>query len=202
MTAALGPSARFGPAMVYDSKSDRVILFGGGVSPNPNWYQTAETWAYDFNTNTWTNMTPSSGPSARRFHAMAYDSTNDLTILFGGTVHFENLLGDTWAYDFNTNTWTNMTPPVAPGARELHEMAYDSKAHLTVMFGGVGIVGPWWYRSIPTSPSSPRGLRATEGNRQVTLTWDPPSNDGGKPVTGSRVYGFRWPDGLPRAASR
>ena len=43
------PPARYAHAMAYDSRSDRVILFGGfegGVSSN-------ETWSYDDDTNAW-----------------------------------------------------------------------------------------------------------------------------------------------------
>jgi hypothetical protein len=54
MNPATRPSARACHAMVYDSHSDRVILFGGCVSGAAN----NETWAYDLETNTWTQMTP------------------------------------------------------------------------------------------------------------------------------------------------
>ena len=37
-------------------------------------------------------------------------------------------------------------------------------------------------------PSAPRNLAAVAGNGTVTLTWSAPSNDGGWPVTGYRVY--------------
>jgi len=40
------PYGRDGPAMAYDAKSDRIILFGGDVSPAG---VTAETWAFDLN---------------------------------------------------------------------------------------------------------------------------------------------------------
>jgi hypothetical protein len=43
--------------MAYNSVADRVIMFGGQVDKTSFKY-TNETWTYDFNTNTWTNMTP------------------------------------------------------------------------------------------------------------------------------------------------
>lgn len=102
------PAPRFAHSMVYDAESDRIIMFGGLVEPAPTWSD--ETWTYDFNTNTWTNMKPAVRPSPRHGPGMAYDSESDRMILFGGTMRGE-LFGDTWAYDLNTNTWANLTPP-------------------------------------------------------------------------------------------
>jgi hypothetical protein len=91
--------------MVYDAESDRSIMFGG--SPGGS-----ETWAYDYNTDTWTNMEPSIGPGDRSRHAMVYISAADRVILFGGQVGSTEYIyiNETWTYDLNTNTWTNMTP--------------------------------------------------------------------------------------------
>src|SRR6266581_7077337 len=64
-------------SVAYDSRSDRIILFGG-FTTRPS----AETWAYDANTDSWTNMTPAYSPPARSLAAMAYDSESDRVILF------------------------------------------------------------------------------------------------------------------------
>jgi hypothetical protein len=42
LTPSFSPSARYGHAMVYDSESDRVILFGGTGSI------LSDTWTYDY----------------------------------------------------------------------------------------------------------------------------------------------------------
>ena len=39
------------------------------------------------------------------------------------------------------------------------------------------------------APGAPRNLEATEGDKQVTLSWTPPSDDGGEPITG---YEYRY----------
>src|SRR5439155_478261 len=90
-------------------------------------------------TSEWTNMNPSVKPSAREFHAMAYDSRSDRIILFGGTQSLPPFDSDeTWAYDFNTNTWTNMDPASKPSARDGHAMAYDTQSDRVILFGGSG----------------------------------------------------------------
>ena len=42
------------------------------------------------------------------------------------------------------------------------------------------------------APDAPRDLRATPGDRKVTLEWKPPANDGGSPV---RLYIYRHAEG-------
>ncbi len=116
--------------MAYDAESDRVILFGGITGGDND-----ETWAYDFNTNTWTNMEPAARPTRRPSHALAYDAESDRVVLFGGhqsAVHSDG----TWAYDFNTNTWTKMEPPTQPLKLAEHNLAYDAESDRGVLFGG------------------------------------------------------------------
>lgn len=134
MAPSVRPSARSAhPAMVYDSESDRIILFGGYVS---GYGGSDETWAYDFNSNTWTSMSPATRPPALSSHNMAYDSESDRVILFGGLDKDRERRDETWAYDFNTNTWSKMTPTTGPSPRAVHGMAYDSESDRIILFGG------------------------------------------------------------------
>jgi hypothetical protein len=143
--------------MAYDSQSDRVILFGG--------YGTGElgdTWAYDYNTNTWTEMTPSNSPESRDYHSMVYVPTTDRIILYGGGDNVGR--DDTWAYDYNTNTWTEMAPEFSPGLRSWHSMAYDAGTETVVFFGGAPRRDPifhddtWFYDPLANTWSPLGGL--------------------------------------------
>ena len=40
----------------------------------------------------------------------------------------------------------------------------------------------------PTVPSAAQNLQTTSGDGQVVLTWEPPSSDGGSPITNYRIY--------------
>ena len=135
--------------MVYDSESDVVIMFGGALHRDSNplsddsWYFN-DTWSYDYNTNTWTNMTYTSYPLNYYFDAVAYDSESDRVIVYGGTKEADAYLDptggrytdETWSYDYNTNTWDNITPSVSPSPRTGSSMVYDSKNDLIILFGG------------------------------------------------------------------
>ena len=131
------PSPRDGLAMAYDSKADRMIVFGGERGSLLD-----DTWAYDLNTNSWTSLNPTISPSPRAGHSMAYDSQADRIILFGGAIQ-GGFVGDTWAYDFSTNNWANLTRPGGPVSRELHAMVYDSLSDRTVLFGGYASDVQW-----------------------------------------------------------
>ncbi|MHA3964332.1 MAG: Kelch repeat-containing protein [Candidatus Thorarchaeota archaeon SMTZ1-45] len=140
MSPATVPPARAGHALTYDIESDRIIMFsghrtgGGGTLQNWN-----DTWAYDFNTDTWTNMNPTTMPPPRLMAWMTYDSESDICILFGGICDGGNFYGDTWAYDYNTNNWTNMNPSNAPSNR-VAAMTYDSESDKIILYGGGGYI--------------------------------------------------------------
>ncbi len=53
---AVSPGERAFHGTAYDSKADKVVLFGGGTD-NAGPF-TDETWLYDPQANTWTNVTP------------------------------------------------------------------------------------------------------------------------------------------------
>lgn len=142
------PDYRHAHQLAYDSESDAVILYGGRSHQDHNPYgiemKYNDTWAYNFNSNTWINMTTSSTPDGRYLHAMTYDSESDKVIIFGGVDHSGELfttedrpyLVETWAYDYNSNTWENLTTSEGPEARIESRMVYDSESDRCILFGG------------------------------------------------------------------
>jgi N-acetylneuraminic acid mutarotase len=129
------PSARDAHAMAYASDSGKVILFGGWDNKADVYRK--DTWAYDSAANTWTDLKPAGAvPFARSLHSMVYSPAVGRLILFGGWDYF-NDFNDTWTYDVNTNTWTDLQPPGAiPLARDGHAMVFDSLTSKVVLFGG------------------------------------------------------------------
>jgi len=138
MSPLLSPSPRYDHQLVYDSRSDRVILFGGAVGAGPTLL--GDTWAYDHESDIWTNLAPAVSPPARQASAMAHDSESDLTIVFGGRGGTGN---DTWTYNSTANNWTPMSPSTSPSVRWGSRMVYDSRADRTVLFGGYTGIGPY-----------------------------------------------------------
>jgi hypothetical protein len=55
-------------------------------------------------------MEPNENPGKLTLHAMAYNANLDLVVLFGGRVGSGTAYTDeTWTYDLNSDTWTNVT---------------------------------------------------------------------------------------------
>jgi Galactose oxidase, central domain len=132
---AVSPAARSYYAMAYDSKLDRLVLFGGENVNHGDFF--ADTWAYSLGTDRWTQMRPKESPPARDYSVMVYDSVRDRMLLFGGADSNETPFDDLWAYEFGRDTWSELKPTgPRPTARAWHAMAFDNEAGVLVLFGG------------------------------------------------------------------
>jgi N-acetylneuraminic acid mutarotase len=130
------PPARSAHAMAYDSSRGLITVFGGVLDSAPD---ATDTWAYDSAANAWTELKPSGTlPQGRYGSSMAYDSSTDRVIMFGGfNGTLSEWFGDTWAYDSVTNTWTELRPAgEAPAARQYPSLVYVPPTGQVVMFGG------------------------------------------------------------------
>lgn len=172
------PGSRYDHDMVYDSHPSRqqIILFGGLTSaPGPS----GDTWAWSSASQMWT-LRSTVGPQPRFNHAMAYDSSRQRVVLFGGH-DGSSLLSDTWEYNPATNTWAQIFPANAPSARVWHRMVYDSARQRVVLFGGLNgspLQDTWEWNGtnwtlMATGPMTPRYLTgmAYDRVRQVTVMW-------------------------------
>ena len=140
-----------------------------------------DTWSYDPHSNAWTELSPAGDlPTARAAHAMAYEPTSGVIILFGGWDDFNEIeLNDTWAYDPAANTWTELSPAGdLPAPREDHSLVYDPYTGEMIMFGGYdanGKFGDTWAYSLATNTwtdLSPAG-DVPSGRDRHSMVYDP-----------------------------
>jgi hypothetical protein len=199
VTSGTEPPMRWGSRMVYDARSRRAILFGGSDG-----YTAAtlnDTWAFDFETNTWTLMGPAVSPPPHHFAAMAYHPLADRVVLFGGyNIWQDVVLNDTWVYDYDTNTWTELHPDASPSPRLYHAMAWDAVSNRMILFGGVSypyepLLGDTWSLDLkretwtlltPTPAPSARAWHVMEG------TWSGVLLFGGSPQHEVYTYDDTW----------
>ena len=132
-----GPSRRYGHSAILEPGRDRMVISHGFTSSG----RFDDTWAFDLANNTWRNLTPSGTKPLRRcLHHAAYDAERSQMLLFGGCASGFGPcpLGDLWAFDLNTNTWTERTGQVKPAPRTHYGMVFDDARSQLVIFGGEG----------------------------------------------------------------
>ena len=152
-TPTLVPEFWYGSANTYDSDAKKILVFGGAGKARPSdiGEYSNELWEFDLSTTTWTELSPSGTiPSKRGYVNMAYDKENKKTILFGGTNRsfgpgdVGQTFNDTYAYDYDKNEWIKLNCSVAPHARFLPGLAYNSKEkHILLHAGGLSFTDTW-----------------------------------------------------------
>ncbi|MCG3125369.1 MAG: hypothetical protein CHACPFDD_00187 [Phycisphaerae bacterium] len=114
----------------------------------------------------------SGGPSVRSYAGLAYDGSDQLTILYGGA-NGNTLRSDVWTWD--GVAWMQRSVSGGAGARRAMAMAYHAASDRTVVFGGVtagGINGETWLwggtswsqTAIGETAPAPRGFDAMVGD--------------------------------------
>jgi cysteine-rich repeat protein len=129
--ATTGPDPRFGAALAYDTKRDRVWLFGGSNGSQ----LFADLWQWDG--TAWSTPSPMNGPTARTGAQLAYDIKRDVIVMFGGTTLPPNItkFTDTWEWD--GTAWKELKPTIKPEARAGFSLVYDRRRERVMLFGGV-----------------------------------------------------------------
>lgn len=133
LAPATTPPLRWGHKMVYDSRRNRIVTFGGR---SPSTTVTAnDTWEFDG--TDWAQVFPTASPNARAFYGMAYDERRGKTIVYGtqsGSTIGTSGGNQTWEYD--GTTWAQVITAFVPPGLESPALVYDKGRGVTVMFGG------------------------------------------------------------------
>lgn len=125
MAKVLVPSKRVYHSVLYDSTTDRVLLFGGQAFYH--WgMDLQDVWSFDTTSSRWEFLGPL---KAGEVYSIAYDEDHRRAIML-------NLKGETWAYSVGLRKWEKRDPPEAPAARYGHRMIYEAHTGLVVLFGG------------------------------------------------------------------
>jgi hypothetical protein len=207
-TPATSPAARYANAMAYDGERGRAVLFGGGGETSP--YLLADTW--EWNGATWVDRTPATSPPPRSYHALAYDSSRERLVLFGGVRSYvPDSLADTW--EWNGSAWVETTPATSPAARYAPAMAYDGARGRMLLFGGLYVdggtyhyLGDTWEYRVNLPPAADAGanqvLECTgDGVASVTLDGSRSSDPDSTPGSNDDIVSFVWSENDSSLAS-
>lgn len=163
---------------VYDPATGRYIRFPK-FSGSHGWQWARElylndssVWTYDLGENRWRNRRPVPEPALAPYRCAAWDSDQQVVVVFGGEGSHEGTL----IYDPWRNEWRWPEPAVEPEARSGGNMAYDAARKVHVLFGTQFSDDPhtWTYDVAANEwrDMQPETMPPTNENDAV-LTYDP-----------------------------
>lgn len=127
---AHSPAGRQSHMMVYDSKREQIVLFGGRTAT----VELADTWIYK--NGDWQEVATTTAPTGRVFAGIAYDRDRDRILLYGGQRLSDDKktivdLTDLWELD--GLTWTRVLENGPTTQKPI--MVYDEARQQIVMLG-------------------------------------------------------------------
>jgi hypothetical protein len=127
------PAPRFGHNAVYDSAGHQMVLWAGqGETQFFN-----DTWTLDLTTIAWSDVSPATRPEARYGSASIFDPDRDRVVQFAGFTDLSRRFQDTQAFNLQTNTWEDLSPPGdTPEIRCLLTAALDQNMRRMIIYGG------------------------------------------------------------------
>ncbi len=144
ITNTTKPSKRSDIHGAIDPSTGVFAVFGGDDGPIVNQTPQAayrdDTWIFEPGLG-WTDVS-SAGPSARGRQAVAYDSSSQRMVIFGGryragTSGNYTLYNDLWAFDFSARTWERLSDGSGgPSPRYFATAAYDAATETFYVYGG------------------------------------------------------------------
>jgi hypothetical protein len=175
------PLPRFGHSAIYDSVSNRMIVFGGAKSAT---VCMNEVWTLDdanssIGAPTWLKLTARGAPPAvRANHSAVYNATSNTLIVFGGMNCGGGYLSDVWTLSNangggGTPIWTKLAPSgTGPAPRENASAIYDPANNILTVYagdaGGNGFSDVW-------TLSNANGQGGTPQWQQLTPTGTAPA---------------------------
>jgi len=124
--ATTGPAPRDHHAVVFDSRRDVFVLFGGSdADPSGRSTLYGDTW--EWRDSRW-ELVAESGPAPRAHHAMVFDPVRARTILLGGA-------NDDRTWEWDGTSW-KVAARGPPADRTSPRMAWDPTSARALLFGG------------------------------------------------------------------
>ncbi|GEM_PF-2634847 len=203
------PPPRWGHKVAYDPTHQYMYVFGGADNSGTGKGSTlSDVWRLSLSgggNGTWSQVPTTGTAPARTLAAVAYDSSADRIIVFGGgdtAAGTGNLYGDTYQLDLNISPapWTQVSTG-GPTARKGSIGMISQASGVMMVFGGAtstSYVNETWFLNLsswnwtPLSPTTPPSPRACMG-RTYDNTNDKVYIFGGETAGGVKlndVYAF------------
>lgn len=140
------PPIRYHHAAVYDSKHDRMIIFGGFGLSGTSGGIFNDVWTLSLGSApSWQSMATTGTPPPGRYSCSAvYDIVGDRIVIFGGETVSGAPSNDVWALDLKqaVPAWSRLLPAGTPPTKRTDQAAvYDALRNRMVVFGGLDSLG-------------------------------------------------------------
>lgn len=181
-----GPSpSRWAHAMAFDESTGRLVVFGGSHRhPTLGDGDLFDLW--ELEGTEWKNRTlplPAVWPRARRGHAMAFDATRAVTVVYGGELAGHAAASqELWEWDGAAAAWRDRSVHAAgapwPGPRVLHAMVSIGEGRIALFGNFAPNLWLWdgdaWRdlsgeATAPWPPARPHPALAFDSDRQVLV---------------------------------
>lgn len=140
-TGSWPPGVPYGRPAVHDAASDRVVVDGGvdgGV-----WFLSLESLA-------WSRIVSFEAPIPRDGQTATFDPVHRQMIVFGGFTTFDRVegtdLADSWAFDVDARTWSEIDPSGGPGNRAAVPDPLATGTRRETMVDPLALPGLHWLR--------------------------------------------------------
>jgi hypothetical protein len=179
------PPPRMAARMSYDAHREVSVLFGGRapednavlVWSSDDYFSVLAPFApmdrvWEWDGVQWAETVPDGEewPVVRERHAMAYDTQRRKLVLFGG-LHYADYLQDTWEWDGETKTWSELhLLGEVPGRRSSPAMAYDEDRGVMVLYGGEASSSQEYLRGYTSTWELSQELHEEPGHL-YTVSW-------------------------------
>ena len=133
------PSQRLLQSAVFDSRRNRMVVFGGSTL----FTYFDDCWALTLSSGSgdWAMITTTGTPPLKRNgHAAIYDPIGDRMMIFCGWGINQAPRNDVWTLNFSGSpTWTELAPSgTVPNERTIASAILDAPRNRMIVFGGVG----------------------------------------------------------------
>jgi fibronectin type 3 domain-containing protein len=110
-------------------------------------------------------------------------------------IHYRIYRGtESGVLSFYTNTTGNLTHYIDDNETNVNGITYYYQISAVNYLYKEGALSVEIFGKPATVPTAPQNFEISEGNNQIELTWDSPSNDGGEPITHYSIYRGDSPD--------